>query len=85
MRTFTIHSPKPSDDGELVYFTIDTPGAESKGGAISRSPLDELAGGHIGTLGDVFEKHRDQIREAAHLKWLANPLLDPIVLSGDDF
>ncbi|MGO4307607.1 hypothetical protein [Cupriavidus sp. RAF12] len=83
-KSFSIHSPKPSDDGERVSFTIEANGAKSKG-HISRSALDELAGGHIGDLGEVFDKHRDQIKEAARVKWLANPSLDPIVLSGDDF
>ncbi|SCU77996.1 conserved hypothetical protein [Cupriavidus necator] len=82
--SFSIHSPKPSDDGERVYFTIEADGAKGKG-YISRSALDELAGGHIGDLGEVFDKHRDRIEEAVHLKWLVNPSLDPIVLSSDDF
>jgi len=82
--SFTIHSSRPSDDGERVYFTVEANAAKSSG-YISRSALDELAGGHIGNLRDVFDKHRDQIREAAHLKWIMNQSLDPIVLMSDDF
>ncbi|WP_454739571.1 hypothetical protein [Cupriavidus necator] len=39
--SFSIHSPKPSDDGERVYFTIEADGAKNKG-YVSRSALDEL-------------------------------------------
>ncbi|MDF3833127.1 hypothetical protein P3W85_09210 [Cupriavidus basilensis] len=82
--TFLILDPVPSEDGERIGFSIVANGVEGRG-AVSRSALDELAQGQIGSHLDIFGRNLARIQEAVLMKWSANPSLDPVLLGVNDF
>ncbi|GAB7542452.1 hypothetical protein [Cupriavidus sp. CuC1] len=81
---FLILNPAPSEDGEQIGFSIVANGVDSSG-FVSRSALDELAQGQIGSHLDIFERNLDRIQEAALQKWSADPSLNPVMLGDHDF
>jgi len=81
---FLIFNPAPSDDGEQIGFSIAANGVDGSG-FVSRSALDELAQGQIGSHLDIFERNLDRIQEVALQKWTADPSLNPLMLGDHDF
>lgn len=81
---FLIFNPAPSDDGEQIGFSIAANGVDGSG-VVSRSALDELAQGQIGSHLDIFERNLDRIQEVALQKWTADPSLNPLMLGDHDF
>ncbi|AJG23654.1 hypothetical protein [Cupriavidus basilensis] len=81
---FLIFNPAPSEDGEQIGFSIAANG-EDRSGFVSRSALDELAQGQIGSHLDIFERNLDRIQEVALQKWSEDPSLNPLMLGDHDF
>ncbi len=81
---FQIHTPAPSEDGELIGFSIVADGVAGSG-FVSRSALDALAQGQIGSHLGIFERNLGRIQEAAWAKWSADRSLNPVLLEEHDF
>jgi hypothetical protein len=84
MDIYELKDVRESSDGERVNFKIRYRHRWTMA-AISRSALSQFSATGEESLVDVFERERERIARAAHVRLTTNPTLEPVLVGTSDF